>query len=748
MTEPLDHLKVYGAHLIELGYPIVPIKPGTKYPQGLPRWQDTAATVESLSRWSANGFAGGGVGILTKNYPAVDIDIMDHELVGQMIDWCTRNIGPAPQRVGMAPKVLLPYRTDAPFTKIASRTYQDELGFQNRIEVLGDGQQYVAYAQHPDTGNPYQWVDDKGLAATPSEELTTITADQARALVAFFEENVPTEWTPINDGVDGGERTIPPSGDGALANAKAPLALSDDQVDEALKAVANKDLPYDQWVAVGMALHHQFDGADTGFQLWDEWSATSTKYHAGETAKRWRSFAADLTRTKPTTFATVLKWAADAGVHIGGSPAPEGSVLQRFLTRYVFVEQGNLVCDLDKPPNCATSRIEEFRNATANVRHPVRVPTRKGPPIPKLVPVHQSWLVHPDRKTAQGVLYEPDQPAHFERDGLWWINAFHLPVFAPSDASTAVFHEHMAYLFPIPEEREWFVDWMAFNLQRPATRCKVTPLHVARAHGTGRGWVVELMQKLLGAWNCTKTKMSVLCGDGPGGAFHDYLHRTLFCAIEEVREGTQRYSVSDRIRDVLTEGTLEVNLKYGAKRTQSVHTNFFFMTNHPDALVLTTRDRRVNVFSGPDAPQDSAYYDRLYGWAKGPGVAALHKELLGRDLSAFEWRRSMETPGREAMIANNQTETEVLFHEFIAAPPHPAMTFRQVVATLVAMSGDGPMGVDVDERQVTKLLQHHAVQGPRLRVEGKKVRPWVLDEVLLSDPKQQRESILAGPADR
>lgn len=108
----------------------------------------------------------------------------------------------------------------------------------------------------------------------------------------------------------------------------------------------------------------------------------------------------------------------------------------------------------------------------------------------------------------------------------------------------------------------------------------------------------------------------------------------------------------------------------------------------------------------------------------------------------------MVTPGREAMIANNQTETEVLFHEFIAAPPHPAMTFRQVMATLVAMSGSDPMSVDIDERQVMKLLQHHAVQGPRIRVEGRKVRPWVFGDAILEKVEGLRRIILMGPIER
>lgn len=49
---------------------------------------------------------------------------------------------------------------------------------------------------------------------------------------------------------------------------------------------------YDSWVTAGMALHARFQGNDSAFHLWDEWSKRSTKYEAGETSKKWASFEA------------------------------------------------------------------------------------------------------------------------------------------------------------------------------------------------------------------------------------------------------------------------------------------------------------------------------------------------------------------------------------------------------------------------------------------------------------------------
>lgn len=59
-------------------------------------------------------------------------------------------------------------------------------------------------------------------------------------------------------------------------------------VESALFAIPNDDLPYDDWLNVGLALRHW--GDDAGFDLFDRWSQQSTKYDDNETDRKWRSF--------------------------------------------------------------------------------------------------------------------------------------------------------------------------------------------------------------------------------------------------------------------------------------------------------------------------------------------------------------------------------------------------------------------------------------------------------------------------
>lgn len=307
-----SYLAEYGPRLLSQGYPIVPIKPGTKYP-GFDGWQKTKADQIVLDRWLGNGFSRGGVGILTRNLPAVDLDVQDAEVIEKLVNWCEINIGSTVRRVGSAPKQLLVFRTDEPFAKVASNKYVDFEGKEHKVEILGDGQQFVAYATHPDTRQPYRWVSDLDLADTAPGDLPVITEAQARALIEYFEGIRPADWS-IVEPASASRRTdfSVPDPERMLSNAKSKVEISSRQLERALSYL-DPDMRMHGWVRVGMALFHQYDGEHEGFRIWDEWSAKGSKYSAKEMRSRWRSFEADLRSTNPVTAASIIREARREG---------------------------------------------------------------------------------------------------------------------------------------------------------------------------------------------------------------------------------------------------------------------------------------------------------------------------------------------------------------------------------------------------------------------------------------------------
>lgn len=102
--------------------------------------------------------------------------------------------------------------------------------------------------------------------------------------------------------------------DDPLMSYSPAIGLSAGQLVEALDVLPD-DLSYDEWCAVGMAVHHETGGSDEGFDAWDEWSQRSPKYSSrGYGEERWRSFGRRGGRL--VTARSLLKLAHQHGAHI------------------------------------------------------------------------------------------------------------------------------------------------------------------------------------------------------------------------------------------------------------------------------------------------------------------------------------------------------------------------------------------------------------------------------------------------
>ncbi len=304
-----DFLARHGAHLIDQGYTVVPIQQGKKAP-GFDGWQKAKASKDQIKSWLEDGFRQAGVGILTKFTCAIDIDCLDQEAAEKFAQWCMENVGVAPVRIGKAPKRLLLYRTTEPFRKRKSNVYLDEWGDKQLIEVLGDGQQFVAFHIHPDTGKPYHWLGDKSPLNVRATDLTELKGDQIDALLDAFEAHAKAQGWSLHKqaraGVEGAIDT-----DNPWIEDSQPIDISTDELRQRLMLIPVDGGGYDQWMQVGMALFHQFDGADEGFDLWNEWSETSMDYDLDELQRKWPTFEVQGKKRAPLTARFILRLAKE-----------------------------------------------------------------------------------------------------------------------------------------------------------------------------------------------------------------------------------------------------------------------------------------------------------------------------------------------------------------------------------------------------------------------------------------------------
>lgn len=90
------------------------------------------------------------------------------------------------------------------------------------------------------------------------------------------------------------------------------LGLSASQIKAAL-AVLDPDMGHDDWLHIGMGIHHETDGE--GFEYWNNWSAGGAKYPSEEALQaRWETFGNQPGR--PVTARTLVKLANAQGAGI------------------------------------------------------------------------------------------------------------------------------------------------------------------------------------------------------------------------------------------------------------------------------------------------------------------------------------------------------------------------------------------------------------------------------------------------
>lgn len=128
--------------------------------------------------------------------------------------------------------------------------------------------------------------------------------------------------------------------DDFMAGREPKLGLTVERMQELLDAL-DPDMGREPWIKVGMALHHECEGDDTGFELWDDWSSNGYTYPTSEALrKQWDSFDRRAgSNRRQVTMASVIKMVKEASTR----PSKAASAQE------VSAKADALVADLDAP---------------------------------------------------------------------------------------------------------------------------------------------------------------------------------------------------------------------------------------------------------------------------------------------------------------------------------------------------------------------------------------------------------------
>jgi hypothetical protein len=188
MSKKPDPLATLRRDLLAGGYE--PILTDGKRPVET-NWQKGSITPERLAAAEVAFPSARNTGLRTGRLVGGDIDLTDRAHAIEIEKIFNKTLGGTPfQRIG-SKGCLLCYRNETPIAKITIGTRDKRL-----VEILGSGQQFIAYGVHPLTGTEYEWPNDflggepvqtalSDLAAVTPEQLHDAAHAVAARLIAL-----------------------------------------------------------------------------------------------------------------------------------------------------------------------------------------------------------------------------------------------------------------------------------------------------------------------------------------------------------------------------------------------------------------------------------------------------------------------------------------------------------------------------------------------------------------------------------
>jgi hypothetical protein len=708
---------------------VIGIRAGTKQPftKG---WSEWKGNTECLARLERDGHS---FGLLTRRFPAIDIDIPLPVPAGIASDLALEMIGPAPirGRRGTGKRLLLYRATEGEVLRKRRFVFKDQQGTEHAVELLATGQQVVIDGVHPE-GVPYEWDEEQ----FSPEDLTTIRGEQWDTYCRALAERLQrvAGCTVVKDGLGGAvvSGAVKRRGDEAPEPSVDPLAAMmwwkeqrGDKHDE--------PFGHDNYVDLAAAFRGAAgDHADELFDQFRELSPggrdvdgnTHKTYHSFDsgTSLGWSRLCQITGFTPPDAFAEPAR-AEEM------PEAPDGVALKKATQRYVYVRSQRKLYD------AATGDFvdkEQFNDTNRDISPVGSAGTKSS--ISRL-------LNHEDVRKVATATYRPDKADELifdeEHNGtnVKVVNKYRRSSLIPvrgADVTPWLDHLTTLRMPPGSSEREHFLDWQAYNVQFPGSKINHAIVMLGR-HGIGKNTAFEPLLRAVGPHNCKAIKPEVLLG-----GFSHFLETQLII-IEEMMNFEKR-AVCNKLKDWLAStpsSRVEVNKKHQQPYSIPCIQNWIITTNHADAIALEETERRFWVHDCGSHEPDKEHLRGLWKWFDDQGgVEACVGYLLKRDIASFDpYAAPPETEAKREMLRNTQPrQVRWLCEQF---REDGALEGRTVLAAgdLKALASRQTAPKDIDDKHAMTALRLEGFKKSKRGRIGKNMR-----QLWTNNPKLDQSS--------
>jgi Primase C terminal 2 (PriCT-2)/Bifunctional DNA primase/polymerase, N-terminal/Family of unknown function (DUF5906) len=622
--------KEYAAH----GWRLCSIDRGHKAPL-YANW-NAPETAERIGA-AAEGLEGAGLLHALSGTCALDIDYMESArpwLAERGVDIDALLAEPEAVRIdsGRPGRAKLLYRLKKPLRTLKPKGS----GLELRC-ATADGksvQDVLPPTIHPDTGKPYAWKYGDELIGHWSN-LPPIPA----ALLALWREATPALQKPT----------------------EAPHTRA---LDELRGLIRGRDPngSYDDWIKVGMALHHATGGAQEGLALWDEWSSKAAKYKGtDDLLLHWRSFNSSPGKHVVTAASLQAESAASADdfPEIAPDAVPDHDTTAELLTQAAELKRSEAFKWLESRLIYVRSHAAYFDTAHHSIIETDRdlahqftpfMPKTKGGRYDPVKALRESK----SKRVVASVGFHPGQGAMFKSiEGDEYVNLYRNRLPEPIEP-TAAERERIEWLFERIDDatfRDWLKMFYGHVVQFPSVKIKSAPLIWSPTQGNGKTTLLRNVPALLVGQRYSREVTAALLNSD----FNDYLLNAWHVNLAEFRADTrgERRTISAKLRAWITDDEIAIHPK---GRTAYTMPNHFFVTatsNEDDAAAIDNNDRRwgVHELNSKQFTQSEQrwLYDEFLSLPR--AAAVLRHYFLNLDVSGFNPNgKAPETDARQAMV--------------------------------------------------------------------------------------------------
>lgn len=305
-------------------------------------------------------------------------------------------------------------------------------------------------------------------------------------------------------------------------------------------------------------------------------------------------------------------------------------------------------------------------------------------------------LIASSTSKAARLVYDPSSPSGkaigSANDDI--LNTYMRSEIKPLEGDCTPWEKYLKDTFPFERDLKELIRWCATAVVHPERKMKYGVLLISETQGVGKSTLASaVLRPLVGEWNYSAPPPNLIDSNYNGWCSHKTL-----VAIHEVHE-QRKSNMYLRLKDVITEPTIEVHRKYMNEYTIQNWVHVLACSNSKRALQLHMGDRRWLVPRVAETKRSDEEWTAFHKWLE-------EDNGLRKIRWWFEqWLRDNGGPvshGAEAPLT--ETKKEVILENY-----SPGMEFvSEFLEWLKENHGSQLVVLDVDLRQ---MIQDHLHKG-------------------------------------